>query len=120
MSYVTTPCGAASLEDEYSHACASSLRVIMDEGPLCGCHNPGLSTARSRTAPSRGRSHFIIDHPSSPRLDERMRRRNEEDEVQRRDRAGCPYALFFFFFLHKLKKEWTIQKFKKQCHFMKI
>lgn len=72
------------LEDEYSHACASSLRVVMDGGPLCGCHNPGLSSARSRTAPSRGvhTSLLIIPLHVSPRLDEKMRRSNEEDEAQ--------------------------------------
>lgn len=67
---------------------------IMDEGALYGCHNSALSTASSQTAPLRGSSQFIIDHPSSPHLlrsaqDERMRTR------RRGNNKGQSWLLFY-------------------------
>lgn len=63
---------------------------------------------------SEGRSHFIIDHPSTPRVHERMRRSNEEDEVQSGDRTEGHSTLLFFYG----KNNGQFQSFMQKCIFM--
>lgn len=103
LSYLMSS-SASSLENEYSYVrkCSPSLWFIMDEGALYGCHNSALSTASSQTAPPRGSSQFIIDHPSSPHLlrsaqDERMRMR------RRRNNKEHSWLLFLSVFLLSLE-----------------
>lgn len=95
LSYVMSP-STGSLENEYSFVwkCSPSLWFIMDEGALYGCHNSALSTASSQTAPLRGSSQFIIDHPSSPHLlrsaqDERMTMRKRNIKIMRATHFLC-------------------------------
>lgn len=95
-----------SLENEYSYVwkCSPTLWFIMDEGALYGCHNSVLSTACSPTAPLRGSSQFIIDHPSSPHLLHsaqhermRMRKNNKRNIETKRGHEGFLSNLFIVF-----------------------
>lgn len=115
LSYVMSP-SSASLENEYSYVwkCSPSLWIIMDERVLYGCHNSALSTANSQTAPLRGSSQLIIDHPSSTHLlrssqDERMSTRTGNDK-------GCLQPLFLSVF----PEVWRIliQILYLACHFL--
>lgn len=112
LSYIMSP-STGSLEYEHSYVWkyAPSLWFIMDEGVLYGCHNSALSTASSQTAPLRGSSQFIIDHPSSPHLlrsaqDERMRSRRRRR--RRRNKKGPSWLRFLSVFLLRLEDNSTI------------
>lgn len=85
----------------------------MDERVPYGCHNSALSTANSQTAPLRGSSQFIIDHPSFTHLlcssqEERMR------SMKRRSDKGCSWLLFLSVCLLSLEESSSVDFTRSQ------